>query len=79
MASSRNLTRFVCHRRIIQNHGNRDDEEEEEEEERESESNSVASSTPASATPDIGAEFLGELGEELDSRSDELQEDDESV
>ena len=78
MASSRNLTRFVCHRRIIQNHGNRDDEEEEEEEERESESNSVAS-TPASATPDIGAEFLGELGEELDSRSDELQEDDESV
>jgi len=66
-------------RRIIQNHGNRDDEEKEEEEERESESNSVASSTPASATPDIGAEFLGELGEELDSRSDELQEDDESV
>ena len=78
MASSRNLTCFVCHRRIIQNHGNRDDEEKEEEE-RESESNSVASSTPASATPDIGAEFLGELGEELDSRSDELQEDDESV
>ena len=79
MASSRNLTCFVSHRRIIQNHGNRDDEEkEEEEEERESESNSVAS-TPASATPDIGAEFLGELGEELDSRSDELQEDDESV
>ena len=74
MASSRNLTCFVCHRRIIQNHGNRDDEEEEEEEERESESNSVVS-TPASVTPDIGEEFF----EELDSRVDELQEDEETV
>ena len=72
MSSSHNLSRIQC-RRIKENHGNGEDEEEEEEE-RESESNSVVS-TPASATPDIGAEFF----EDLDERVDELQEDEESV
>ena len=72
MSSFHNLTRILWHRRIIENHGDGDDEEEEEE--RESESNSVVS-TPASVTPDIGEEFF----EELDSRVDELQEDEETV